>query len=112
MLLTDSALSRKWNLEARMDNDTMLNKKAARGRRYSWACQQCMVSIAIAICKDNDLTVKHTSLLVYIYISHELSAAMISVMIPLLPATTYLLHINYINSICMYRMHVYCRLMR
>lgn len=34
---------RKWNLEARMDTDTMLNKKAARGRRYSWACQQCEV---------------------------------------------------------------------
>eukprot|EP00903_Cladosiphon_okamuranus_P019408 g17844.t1 len=32
---------RKWNLEARMDTDTMLNKKAARGRRFSWACQQC-----------------------------------------------------------------------
>lgn len=34
---------RKWNLEARMDTDTMLNKKAARGRRFSWACQQCEV---------------------------------------------------------------------
>lgn len=34
---------RKWNLEARMDTDTMLNKKAARGRRYSWSCQQCAV---------------------------------------------------------------------
>ncbi|CAM9125730.1 unnamed protein product, partial [Discosporangium mesarthrocarpum] len=32
---------RKWNLEARMDTDTMLNKKAARGRRFSWACEQC-----------------------------------------------------------------------
>ena len=37
---------RKWNLEARMDTDTMLNKKAARGRRFSWACQQCKVFIA------------------------------------------------------------------
>lgn len=36
---------RKWNLEARMDTDTMLNKKAARGRRYSWACQQCEVRV-------------------------------------------------------------------
>lgn len=35
---------RKWNLEARMDTDTMLNKKAARGRRFSWACQQCEVN--------------------------------------------------------------------
>lgn len=34
---------RKWNLEARMDTDTMLKKKAARGRRFSWACQQCEV---------------------------------------------------------------------
>eukprot|EP00953_Heterococcus_sp_UTEX-ZZ885_P008972 5317-Heterococcus_DN1.PRE.2 len=39
---------RKWNLEARMDNDTMLNKKAARGRRYSWACQQCMADALAA----------------------------------------------------------------
>ncbi len=38
---------RKWTLEARMDTDTMLNKKAARGRRYSWACQQCEVGQAI-----------------------------------------------------------------
>lgn len=36
---------RKWNLEARMDTDTMLNKKAARGRRFSWACQQCDVRL-------------------------------------------------------------------
>lgn len=36
---------RKWNLEARMDTDTMLNKKAARGRRFSWACQQCEVRL-------------------------------------------------------------------
>lgn len=34
---------RKWNLEARMDTDTMLNKKAAMGRRFSWACLQCLV---------------------------------------------------------------------
>ena len=40
------AAVRKWNLEARMDTDTMLNKKAARGRRFSWACQQCKVFIA------------------------------------------------------------------
>ncbi|CAM9723101.1 unnamed protein product [Laminaria digitata] len=39
---------RKWNLEARMDTDTMLNKKAARGRRFSWACQQCKVVAVIA----------------------------------------------------------------
>ncbi len=32
---------RKWNLEARMDMDTMINKKATRGRRYSWACTEC-----------------------------------------------------------------------
>lgn len=38
---------RKWTLEARMDTDTMLNKKAARGRRYSWACQQCEVRKSI-----------------------------------------------------------------
>lgn len=36
---------RKWNLEERMDTDTMLNKKAARGRRFSWACQQCEVTL-------------------------------------------------------------------
>lgn len=34
---------RKWNLEARMDTDTMLNKKATMGRRYSWTCEQCQV---------------------------------------------------------------------
>ncbi|CAM9201923.1 unnamed protein product [Chrysoparadoxa australica] len=32
---------RKWHLEAKMDTDTMLNKKAARGRRLSWTCEQC-----------------------------------------------------------------------
>jgi hypothetical protein len=26
-----------------MDTDTMINKKAARGRRYSWACEICQV---------------------------------------------------------------------
>ncbi|CAM9166518.1 unnamed protein product, partial [Phaeothamnion confervicola] len=32
---------RKHYLESKMDTDTMLSKKAARGRRYSWACEQC-----------------------------------------------------------------------
>jgi hypothetical protein len=61
--------NRKWNLEARMDNDTMLNKKAARGRRYSWACQQCMVRNICAymllqrliLCRYCDSNIKATT---------------------------------------------------